>query len=222
MTAQRMKPRRSERDQHTATRFEQRLHELQRASGIRVVLESVDRQNDVHLVRGFGREDAAIGHAGLSGRASGHLEDAFADIQPDHPLRAVSRDLDRVVSGSASEVEDGLVGELTPDSGTEQHFELAAVPISFARAQVASRRAAAEPPEEPIAEPSADHAHWSVQISGRPRSPNAMRSPASSSTSPTGAPLASITGDTEGAAARGPALGRSRASTRSGRVVAVE
>src|SRR6185436_10738364 len=188
---------------------EQRLHEPQGAGGIRVVLEAIDRHDDVDLLRRLGREDTTIGHAGLACRSPAVLEHALADVEPDHALGPVLGDLDRVAAVAASEVEDGLVGKLPPDSGTEQHFELAAVPIGFPRAQVASRRAAAEPPEEPLAEPSADHAHWSVQISGRPRSPNAMRSPASSSTIPTGAPLASITGDTDGAAARGPALGRS-------------
>src|SRR5207245_2924884 len=158
----------------------------------------------------------------LGGPLSGHLQHALADVQTDDPPGSALGDLDRVVPGSASEVEDDLVGAIAPDPRPQQHLELAAVAIRGAGAQVASGRAAAEPPEELIAEPSADHAHWSVRISGSPRSPKAMRSPASSRTSPTGPPLASITDDTAAAAARRPATGRSRVSTRRGRVVTVE
>ena len=64
MPAERMKPRGSERDEEAAVGPDEAAHRAQDVRGIRVMLEAVDGHDDVRLLIGVEREDAAVGHTG--------------------------------------------------------------------------------------------------------------------------------------------------------------
>src|SRR5437773_5439261 len=126
MAAERMAPRRTERDEHAAARFEQRAHLPQNRRRICKMLERVEAHDDVNrLAPGF-FEDAAICDARSIGARLRLRQPLFTNIESDHVRRAPLRHLHRFEARPAPEIEDRAAGASVPDGAAAQALQLAA------------------------------------------------------------------------------------------------
>src|SRR5439155_26920107 len=152
-----MEPWRTKDDQHGTARLEVPRHRLEHGRRIVEVLEGVNRDDEVCPTVYRRRKFTAVAHA-VELRALACLtKDRFANVDADHSCRTMSRHLNGILSGPATNLDDGLSPHFPPDVLSHNCFEPTPTVMRALLGRVSI--SAAESSKEVIGNSAADEAH---------------------------------------------------------------
>src|SRR6185369_17361842 len=118
MTAVRVIPRRTKGGEHRAARLEHPRHHRENPGGIFVMLERIERDDDVGsrvAGRPFLGDDAPAGEAGRRDALGGTRNPFRPRLEADDLAGTAFGELDYFMAFAATEIDDGLASDVVPN-----------------------------------------------------------------------------------------------------------